>query len=262
MSVITFSVFTKPWKTPLAELGQYVRDLGFDAIELPVRPGYQVTPENVARDLPRAVATLASCGVSIASVAGPMDEATIAACAEAGVPIIRVCLDIPRDRDYLSHEAAIRREFDRLEPLLTQAGVAIGVQNHSGRYVANAMGLRHLLEPYDPRQFCAVLDLAHCALNGEIPELALDIAWPHLRMVNLKNAYWRRANDFAAEVAQYERRWTSGRQGLCSWPVVVAELRRRDYQGVVCLTAEYSDQTAVDRLIAEDIAFAKALFVG
>ena len=58
MSVITLSVFTKPWKTPLAELGQYVRDLGFDAIELPVRPGYQVTPENVARDLPRAVATL------------------------------------------------------------------------------------------------------------------------------------------------------------------------------------------------------------
>jgi hypothetical protein len=41
---------------------------------------------------------------------------------------------------------------------------------------------------------------------------------------------------------------------------VVAELRRRDYQGVVCLTAEYSDTTAVDRLIAQDIAFAKALF--
>jgi hypothetical protein len=28
----------------------------------------------------------------------------------------------------------------------------------------------------------------------------------------------------------------------------------------VCLTAEYSDHDAVDRLIAEDIAFAKALF--
>jgi hypothetical protein len=40
----------------------------------------------------------------------------------------------------------------------------------------------------------------------------------------------------------------------------VAELRRRDYQGVVCLTAEYSDQAAVDRLIAEDIAFTKELF--
>ena len=60
MSAITFSVFTKPWKTPLAELGRFVHDLGFDAIELPVRPGYQVTPENVARDLPRAAATLAS----------------------------------------------------------------------------------------------------------------------------------------------------------------------------------------------------------
>jgi len=41
---------------------------------------------------------------------------------------------------------------------------------------------------------------------------------------------------------------------------VVEELKRRGYQGVVCLTAEYSDHDAVDRLIAEDIAFARSLF--
>jgi hypothetical protein len=28
----------------------------------------------------------------------------------------------------------------------------------------------------------------------------------------------------------------------------------------VCLTAEYSDEAAVERLIAEDIAFARSLF--
>jgi hypothetical protein len=41
---------------------------------------------------------------------------------------------------------------------------------------------------------------------------------------------------------------------------VVAELKRRSYQGVVCLTAEYSDQASVDRLIAEDLAYARSLF--
>ena len=45
---ITYSVFTKPWKTqPLREVGEFVAGLGFDGIELPVRPGYQVEPENV-----------------------------------------------------------------------------------------------------------------------------------------------------------------------------------------------------------------------
>jgi hypothetical protein len=40
---------------------------------------------------------------------------------------------------------------------------------------------------------------------------------------------------------------------------VATELKKRDYSGVVCLTAEYSDHDAVNRLIAEDVAFAKGL---
>ncbi len=51
---IVYSVFTKPWKTmELARLGAFVSGLGFDGIELPVRPGYQVEPET-AVTLPKA----------------------------------------------------------------------------------------------------------------------------------------------------------------------------------------------------------------
>lgn len=67
---IQFSVFTKPWKMPLGELGEHVRRLGFDGIELPVRPGYQVEPEHVGRDLPKAARTLAEYGVRIYSTTG------------------------------------------------------------------------------------------------------------------------------------------------------------------------------------------------
>lgn len=38
------------------------------------------------------------------------------------------------------------------------------------------------------------------------------------------------------------------------------ELKRRGYNGTVCLTAEYTDSAATDRLLAEDILYAKALF--
>jgi len=96
-------------------------------------------------------------------------------------------------------------------------------------------------------------------LNGEDPELAADILWSHLCMVNLKNAYWQRTNGPEAEVAQWRHYWTTGRHGLAPWPRVAAELKRRGYRGVICLTAEYSDEASVDRLIAEDIAFAKSL---
>jgi hypothetical protein len=54
--------------------------------------------------------------------------------------------------------------------------------------------------------------------------------------------------------------WTSGQHGLAAWPRVIDELKERGYEGVVCLTAEYSDQTLVERLAGEDLAYAKELF--
>src|SRR6185437_5552353 len=98
---LTFSVFTKPWKMPLPQLGAFVKKLGFDGIELPVRPGFQVEPENVSRGLPEAARILTDHGLTIQSVAGPTDEATIAACGELGIPIIRICVGIPADARYL-----------------------------------------------------------------------------------------------------------------------------------------------------------------
>jgi sugar phosphate isomerase/epimerase len=254
-----FSVFTKAWKMPLPELGKLVSGLGFSAIELPVRPGYQVTPETVGSELPKAAKTLADFGVSIASIAGPTDEPTLAACAEAGVPTIRVMIFIG-DENYLEKEAQQHREYDALVPLLEKYGVRIGVQNHCDRFVCNAMGLRQLIAKYDPRHIGAVWDAAHNALNGEDPEMALDMVWSHLCMVNLKNAFWRRTTGPEAEHVQWRPYWTTGRQGLASWPRVAAELKRRGWRGVLCLSAEYEDEASVNRLIAEDIAFAKSLF--
>ena len=256
---ITWSVFTKPWTMPLPELGHFVHGLGFDGVELPVRPGFQVEPAQVARDLPRAVRHLAASDVRITSVATIPSEAAIATCGELQIPIIRVMAPI-QDEGYLASEARMQRDYKALLPLLEAHNVKLGVQNHYGRYVCDAMGLRHLIEGFDPRYVGAVLDAAHTGLQGEEPELALDIVWSHLCMVNLKNAYWRRETGPEAEDVVWHPYFTSGRQGLASWPRVANELRRRDYAGVICLTAEYSDEPAVKRLIAEDIAFARSLF--
>ena len=256
---IAFTVFTKPWHQPLPELGRFVAGLGFDGIELPVRPGFQVTPETAERALPAAVRTLADCQVRIASVAGAAERRLIAACGEAGVPLIRICVDIPRDRTYLQHESAVLREFEALVPVLLDAGVAIGVQNHCDRWVGSALGVRRLVEPFDPRAIAAVWDPAHCVLAGEPPSLAADILWSHLRLVNLKNCRWD--GEPGDGPARFQRRWVGGEHGLCRWDEVAAELRRRGYAGDVCLTAEYSDEDAVDRQIAADIAFARALFL-
>lgn len=259
-NLIKFSVFTKPWKaTPLPDLGRMVHTLGFDGIEFPVRPGFQVEPAVIETALPKAHQQLRDCGVEIYSVATAPTPEAIRTCGKLGIPVIRVMAEIGSE-GYLATIRRTQQDYQALVPLLRDAGVTLGVQNHNGNFVANAMGLRHLLEPFDPKVIAAVWDVAHNALNGESLDLALDIIWSQLNMVNLKNAFWRRKNGPEAAVADWEVFWTTGRHGQASWPQVATLLKQRGYTGVVCLPAEYTDEPSVERLIAEDIAFAKSLF--
>ncbi|GAB4455083.1 MAG: hypothetical protein OHK0029_10580 [Armatimonadaceae bacterium] len=258
-----FTVFTKPWITPLPELGKFVSALGFDGIELPVRPGYPVDPDNMAEELPRAARLLREeFGLRIESVAGPLTTEGIAACGEAGVPIIRIC---PRPRDgesYTEEETRLQREWESLVPVLEEHQVTIGVQNHSGRFIpVHAMGLARIVSPFDPRHVCSVWDTAHNALEGENVEFGLDLLHgPHLKMVNLKNAIRVWTTGPEAEDVGWKTYWTSGRQGFASWSQIASSLKAREWSGVICLTAEYSDPNSKDRLIAEDIRYARSLF--
>lgn len=247
-------VFTKPWPDlPLGDLGRLVKRLGFDGVELPVRPGFQVTPENAVRGLREAARILREEGLRIGSVAGSTDEATVAACGEGGVPILRVCLGIDRTAGYKATEERIRREYDALLPALRRHGVRIGVQNHCGEMIGSAIGVMHLIEGYDPAAVGAVLDPAHCAVAGEPTEMAIDIAWSHLCLVNLKSAFRRRVNGLNAPEAAWEVEWTTARHSGYSWKAAVAELRKRGYSRDLCLTAEYSDGNAGGHLKGDDV---------
>jgi sugar phosphate isomerase/epimerase len=255
-----FTVFTKPWREmELAALGEMLHGMRFDGIELPVRDGYQVPPERV-EELPKAAETLRGQGIAIASIAGPIDERTIAACGEAGVPVIRICVSIPKDKGYFDAVADCQRQWDALVPALDAHGVTIGVQNHCGRCIANAMQVRHAIARYEPKHVAAVWDLAHTTLDGEIPELALDILWSHLCMVNLKNPMVRNAAWPDDRTAKWERRWTLGRYGLADWLATAKLLKGRGWTGTVCLSAEYSNREEVLRLIGDDVAYAKSCF--
>jgi sugar phosphate isomerase/epimerase len=257
---VKFAVFTKPWpEESIPALAKLVAGLGFEGAEIPVRPGFQVTPGNVGTMLAELVTVFADHGLEVVSIAGGLEESMIAACAAAGVPMIRVMGEIERGA-YLRSEQVLRDQLGRAVSLCEKYGVRVGVQQHYGDFVSDAFGLRSLLHGLDDRWICAIWDAAHDALAGVAPETGLDVVWDRLAMVNLKNAYYERANGPEAEAAEWHRHFTSGRQGLASWPRVAAELRRRDYHGPVCLTAEYQEPADVARLSQEDLHYARGLF--
>ena len=257
------ALFVKPWRAlDLPQLARHVRKLGFDLIELPVRPGFPVEPKHIERDLPAAVKLLADEGVRVLNITAANaldDERLYAACAAAGIAMNRVMFPLG-GKNYLDAEASARRRLDAALPLCQQYGVQIGVQNHSRAFVpVNAEGARSLLQGYDTQYVALVWDPAHQALQGMDSDAALEIAAPLLCVVNLKNAYWRRKSGPEAAEATWRIWWTAGAQGRASWRSVIAKLRDIDYTGPICFSAEYSDEARVDELIQQDLAYAKSL---
>lgn len=257
---IRFSVFTKPWKNlSVSELGKQVSDWGFDGIEFPLRDGYQLEPKDAEKGLPKLVEQLADYGLKIFSIASVTDEHVFAGCAEADIPIIRIMPVITHEEGYRASEQRVKRQLETLIPLCEKYGIKVGLQQHYGNNIVDSTGMLRVIEDFDSRHVGAIWDAAHDALAGQQPEFGLDVIWPHLCMVNLKNAYYVRKNGPEAEIAQWSRYFTLGSQGLASWPRALSYLKDRNYQGVICLTAEYTAEEEVNRLIQQDIHYARNL---
>ena len=133
--------------------------------------------------------------------------------------------------------------------------------------VASAIGTLHLIERYDPKHVCAVLDMAHCAVDGEPTAMAVDIVKDRLRgLVNFKSAFHQRVNGPEDE-AVYDVHWTTHRHAGYSWREFARCLRAIGFAGTYCLPAEYSDPSGegqrmgedVMPYLREDVAFLKAL---
>lgn len=258
-----WSVFTKPWKTlPARELGALVSGLGFNGIEFPLRPGYQVEPEDAVAGLPKLAQIIKEYGVCITSIAGSADETTFAAMQSAGVSLLRVMVSADPKIGYMKSIDQTKTRLSALIPMLEKFGVTIGVQPHYGFGVFNTMELYHLIKDFDPKHVSAVWDAAHSALSAEIPEQAIDIIYDHLALVNLKTAYYRRVNGPEAKQARFEPYFTTAEHGASSWTDVAATLNARGYTGGICMPAEYTDEERVNEYIAKDLAFAKSLFSG
>ena len=77
----------------------FLKDAGLDGADLAVRPGYPVTPDNAATELPKAARAFKDAGLVIGLVSTPTtlndpdvadSKAIFEACAKAEVPAVKV----------------------------------------------------------------------------------------------------------------------------------------------------------------------------
>jgi len=234
-------VFTKPWKDQtIEELALLVKKMGFDGVELPVRDGYQVTPQNVVAELCHAKKVFEKHGLFIGSVAGSLEADTINAMGAAEIPLLRVCIKIDMEKGYFASVADTQKKINDLKDVLIKNKVKVGIQNHHGFMVASALGIHQLLQGIPKEIAGAVLDFAHCGLDGEPTKMAYDIVKDNLLLINFKGAFKFRTNGPDEDEAQWQIHWATGRNSLYSWKEAVDLLKEKKWDSPICMPAEYN----------------------
>ncbi len=240
------------------ELGETVRRLGFDGVDLTVRPGGHVLPDRVAEDLPRAVGAIRAHGVEVPMIStglvaasDPAARPTLSTAARLRVPFYKLGYWRYQGPEVEKRVGEVRRAVEGLVALGIEYGIQAGFHNHSGDYVGSPVwDTRSIIEGLDPRWVGYYFDPCHATAEGGAAgwRLALQMAAPRLKMVALKDFYWEKAG------RQWRMRMCPLGEGMVDWPRFFALLFEARFTGPISLHVEYDPPDELDA-IARDLAF-------
>jgi len=247
------------WK----QVGVKAKELGFDGVDLTVRPKGHVDPERVSEDLPRAVEAIRESGVTVpmvttdlTSLADRAARPTIDTMRRLGIQYFKPGYwRYAADRSALQSIVEARLGFRGLLALARRAGVAMGLHNHSGAYVgAGFWEYREMLMEADPRFAGYYLDPGHATLEGGVGvwRVTLELAVPRLKMVAAKDAVWERQN------GRWRPRWLPLGEGMVDWRTCFDQFARARFAGPLSLHVEYPSANGLDA-IARDAATLRKL---
>lgn len=172
----TICTFSKTFQwLDYEEMAGFLSEAGYEGIDLSVRPGGHVLPENIGRDLPKAVKAAQKYGLtipmmvtSIVDASDPVTEKVLKAASENGIKYYR--LGYYRYDNKLSSEAnldAIREKLKALCELNAKYGLQGGYQNHAGTNVGSPVwDLWYMIKDLDPRYIGCQYDVRHAVAEG------------------------------------------------------------------------------------------------
>ena len=235
------------------ESGKYIAQMGFDGVDLTVRPGGHVSPQEASEKLPKAVETLNSKGLNVPMITSSITSADekfaaeiFKAASECGVKFIKL--------GYWRYEGfgTIKRQIEDvrndnlrgLSKLSEEFNVTAGLHIHSGDFLtSNAAVVYLLLRDYDPQYLCAYIDPGHMAVEGGLSgwKIGMDILREHIRMVAVKDFGWFQETDPGTGEKRWKVRTVPLSEGLVPWKEVFEYLKRLNFDGPVSLHSEYHD---------------------
>jgi sugar phosphate isomerase/epimerase len=262
MQLVMFSKHLGPLSVP--EAGKVIKSLGLDGVDLTVRPGGHVLPENAAADLPRAVRELKELGLGvpmlttgIVDAADPGAEAIMAAARELGIRNLKLGYWPYRPFGQI-HKliGEARQKMDGIEKLARKHDVRACIHNHSGNYLSAEAGIVYLiLKDRDPHHVGAYLDPGHMTLEGGASGWmqGIDLVQNFVSMVAVKTfGHFPERNETTGEV-KWNEKLVPLKEGIVRWREVFDCLKKIGWDGVVTFHSEYQGSHSWRDLSMEEL---------
>lgn len=185
-------------------MSEAAKEMGFDGIDLTVRPKGHVLPENVADDLPAATEAMASFGLSnsvittrVLDAESPLDRKVVATASELGYDLYRTgWWRINDDTDIKAVARLARSRLQGLAELNRELGITGAYENHSGNFFgASIWALDQALEGLSPAHMGCQYDIMHATIEGgKSWPIELRLIKDNINSLIVKDFKWIREN--------------------------------------------------------------------
>jgi len=175
-------------------------EMGFDGLDLTVRPKGHVLPENVIDDLPKAVEAMKKHGLNpkmmstnVWDANNMVQKKVLETASKLGFSHYRSAwLTYPEDKSITESQALYGKQARDLEILNEKLGLIGGYQNISGKYVgAPIWDLLPILEVTNGKYMGSQYDIRHAIVEGgESWELGLRRIKPFINSIVIKDFKW------------------------------------------------------------------------
>jgi sugar phosphate isomerase/epimerase len=239
------------------QLGEKTIELGYDGVDICVRPGHPIHVNNVIEALPKAMKVwsgqnltcpLATAATDITDPNAPEVEGLYAACAEAGIPRLKIGFwRFNEEDDYWQVIDAARRDLERFSAFSEKYGVQTCYQIHSGACIgSNCAGLMHLIRGFDPQHIGAYPDPGHLLLDGEDWAMGLAMIGDYLSIIGIKDALYLPQPD---HTPPYIPCFVKVGDGCVDWERYLGLLCKSGFEGPLTVHTEYRFDESIIRQV-------------
>jgi sugar phosphate isomerase/epimerase len=199
--VFKISVFSKhlQWLN-YAEMAQVAAQIGFDGVDITVRPGGHVLPERVIEDLPKAVDTVRKAGMnvfmittSITDADNPFTENILKTASSLGIQHYRTgWLHYNSQKNIEDNLKDIELQLSKLVEINKKYSIYGEYQNHSGEYFgAPIWDLYTVLKRINSPWLGSQYDIFHATVEGANAwPIGLKLLKPYIKSIDIKDFQW------------------------------------------------------------------------